>query len=91
MAAKKREYTGYQKKLIKRFYDNRESIETQRLQEIVTEIYLAGAGKKADRLWERAGVILERVEGLAAGEAARIMAERDVEGLARIATTKFGA
>jgi len=91
MAAKKREYTGYQKKLIKRFYENRESIETQRLQEIVTEIYLAGAGRKADRLWERAAAILERAEGLAPAEVARILSARDVEGLARIAATKFGA
>ena len=89
MAAKKRDYTGYQKKVIKRFYENREQIETQRLQEIVTEIYLAGGGKKADRLWERAAALLERAEGLQAAEVTKILAERDVEGLARIATQKF--
>jgi len=90
MAAKKRNYTGYQKKLIKRFYDNREQIETQRLQEIVTEIYLASTARKADRLWERAEAILVRAEGLDAADVARILAERDVEGLARLATEKFG-
>lgn len=89
MAAKKRQYSSYQKKLIKRFYDNREQIETQRLQEIVTEIYLAGSGKKADRLWERAAAILERAEGLAPAEVERIITKRDVEGLARLATTRF--
>ncbi len=89
MAAKKRDYTGYQKKVIKRFYENREQIETQRLQEIVTEIYLAGGGKKADRLWERAAALLERAEGLQAAEVTKILADRDVEGLARIATQKF--
>ena len=91
MAAKKRQYSSYQKKLIKRFYDNREQIETQRLQEIVTEVYLAGSGKKADRLWERAAAILERAEGLAPAEVERILTQRDVEGLARLATTRFDA
>jgi len=89
MAGKKRHYTGYQKKLIKRFYDNRESIETQRLQEIVTAIYLAGTGSKADRLWERAAGILGRAEGLDPATIERILAARDVEGLARLATEKF--
>lgn len=90
MAAKKRSYSRYQKKVIQRFYENREQIETQRLQEIVTEIYLAGTGKKADRLWERAAQLLERAEGVDAGEVARILAARDVEGLARLATERFG-
>jgi hypothetical protein len=89
MAAKKRQYSSYQKKVIKRFYENREQIETQRLQEIVTEIYLAGGGKKADRLWERAAALLERAEGLAPAEVERILTQRDVEGLARLATNRF--
>ena len=32
MAGKKREYSAYQKKLIKRYYENRDAIDTQRLQ-----------------------------------------------------------
>ena len=58
MAGKKREYSAYQKKLIKRYYENRDAIDTQRLQEIVTEIYLAQGGKKAERLWELADTVL---------------------------------
>ncbi len=90
MAAKKRNYTGYQKKVIKRFYENRDQIETQRLQEIVTEIYLAGSGKKADRLWERAAALLERAEGLHKADVERILEARDVEGLAELAGARFG-
>lgn len=89
MAAKKRAYSSYQKKVIKRFYENRDAIETQRLQELVTEIYLAGGGKKADRLWERATELLERVPDLDPRDAAHVVQTRDVEALAKIATTRF--
>ena len=88
MAAKKRNYTGYQKKVIKRFYENRDQIETQRLQEIVTEIYLAGTGKKADSLWKRAAGILERTDGLDKAQVARLVEARDLEALARLANAQ---
>ena len=35
------EYSKYQQKVIKRYYDNRDSIALQRVQELVTELYLA--------------------------------------------------
>jgi hypothetical protein len=88
MAARKRPFTPHQQKKIRQFYENRDAIETQRLQEIVTEIYLAGGGRKADRLWERAAAILER--GDEDPEARRVVAERDIEGLARLAGARFG-
>ena len=90
MAGKKREYSAYQKKLIKRYYENRDAIDTQRLQELVTEIYLAQGGKKAERLWERAAGLLERADGIDKALAAAIVANRDVEALAEIAGSKFG-
>ena len=89
--AKKRSYSKYQKKLIRNFYENRDAIETQRLQEIVTEIYLATTPKKQAQLWDRAAAILERTEGLDAAEAARIIESRDVEALAAIAGARFGS
>ena len=85
-----RQYSKHQQSLIRNFYRNREAIDTQRLQEIVTEIYLAGKGKKADRLWQRAGDILLRAAGEDRAEAERIIADRDVEALARVAGARFG-
>jgi hypothetical protein len=85
MAAKKRDYSPFQKKVIQRFYENRDDIEAQRLQELVTDIFLAGTSKKADRLWERAQGLLERAEGLDAGVIEAVIANRDVEALAQIA------
>ena len=55
-----REYSDYQKKIIRRFYDNREDIDSRRLSEITSDLYLAD-GKKNVRLWKQAGEIMERL------------------------------
>lgn len=47
------EYSNYQKKVIQRYYDNRETIALQKLGELVTELYLATSDKKKDQLWSR--------------------------------------
>ena len=86
----KREYSKYQKKVIGDFYKNRDAIETQRLQEIVTEAYLATTPAKQKKLWERAAAILERTPDLDAAEVARIVETRDLEALAKIAGARFG-
>lgn len=45
------EYSKYQQKVIKNFYDNREAISLQRLSELVTELYLA-EGKARAKHWK---------------------------------------
>ncbi len=55
------EYSNYQKDVIKRYYDNRGSIDQQKLSELCTNLFLA-EGKKKDKLWERAQEIMERLE-----------------------------
>jgi hypothetical protein len=50
----KREYSEYQKRLIKHYYENRDSIAVQSLGEVVSEIYLTEPGVKRKRLWDRA-------------------------------------
>jgi hypothetical protein len=45
------EYTKFQQNAIKNFYENRESIALQRVQELVTELYLS-EGKKLQRNWD---------------------------------------
>jgi hypothetical protein len=47
------EYSEYQKKVIRRFYENRESGDEQRLAELVTNLYLSD-GKKREKLWTQA-------------------------------------
>ncbi len=50
-----KEYSDYQKKIIKRFYDNRGDIDFRRLGEIASDLYLS-TGKKTERLWKQAGL-----------------------------------
>ena len=51
--AEKKPLTPHQKGIVRRYYENREAISTQKLGEIVSELYLCTSPKKADRLWER--------------------------------------
>lgn len=54
------EYTPYQKKVIKNYYDNLDSIKLQRLAELVGELYLA-TGKKQDRAWQSAATTMQQL------------------------------
>jgi len=76
-----KEYSKYQQNVIKRYYDNREQIDEQRLAELVTNLYLA-EGKKRTRLWEkseelmlRLGVPQSRVEHVIASADPAVLAE----------------
>jgi hypothetical protein len=55
-----KEYSDHQKKIIKRYYDNRDDIDFRRLGEIASDLYLA-TGKKTDRLWKQAAEIMTRL------------------------------
>lgn len=79
----------YQQKVIKRFYDNREQIDQQRLSELVTNLFLAEGKKKRATLWEKAsetmlrlGVPQSRVDHVVAQADPAILAEvvKEVEG-----------
>ena len=54
------ERSNYQEKVIKRFYKNRDQIATQRLQEAITDLYLA-EGKKRQQMWKRVATHLQTV------------------------------
>jgi hypothetical protein len=45
--------SSYHNKVISRYYDNIDTIMLGKLQELVTELYLADSQKKSDRLWDR--------------------------------------
>ncbi len=54
------ERTKHQQKIIKRYYDNREAISLQKVQEFVTELYLS-SGKKRAQYWTRIVGHLEKL------------------------------
>jgi hypothetical protein len=55
------DHTPYQRKIIKRYYQNLDAITLLRLSELATDLYLA-EGKKRDRLWNRVEESLRKVE-----------------------------
>ena len=55
------DHTPYQRKIIKRYYQNLDAITFQRLSELATDLYLA-EGKKRDRLWIRVEESLRKME-----------------------------
>ena len=56
------DYTPHQKKIIERYYDNRDHIMLDRLGEIVTELYLAESDKARKRLWSRAAKAMKALK-----------------------------
>ncbi|MDR2643825.1 MAG: hypothetical protein LBC74_13665 [Planctomycetaceae bacterium] len=49
--------TPYQEKIIKRYYENRDDIMSDKLAMLVTDLYLA-QGKKRQQLWKRIALAL---------------------------------
>ncbi len=76
------EHTPYQKKIIKRYYENFDAIKSQRLSELVTDLYLA-EGKKQDRLWKQVGDLLTQLE-FPASRVEHLLAKRDPALLALV-------
>jgi hypothetical protein len=54
------DYTPYQQKVIKRYYDNQDTIQRQRLAELVGELFLA-KGQKRKRSWEAAAAAMQKL------------------------------
>ncbi|HMO86743.1 MAG TPA: hypothetical protein PKC18_17670 [Lacipirellulaceae bacterium] len=76
-----RQYTKFQQKAIKNFYDNREAISIQRLGELVTDLYLAeGKGRAAK--WKQVSAALARL-GVPESEIAHLAKKDDVALLAK--------
>ncbi len=77
-----RDYSSYQQKIIKRYYDNRDQMDDQRLSELVAELYLA-SDKKKKKLWESAEAIMARL-GVPESRIAHILKTADPAILAEV-------
>ena len=78
------DYSPHQQKIIKRYYENFDAIQVQKLSELVTELYLA-EGKKRTRLWKSAAGILEKLK-LPATRIQHILEKDDPALLAKLLT-----
>ncbi|MEN6307283.1 MAG: hypothetical protein ABFD91_05950 [Anaerohalosphaeraceae bacterium] len=77
-----RDYTKYQQKIISNYYQNMDTMALQRLQELVTELFLADTDKKRQRLWEQAEKAIEKLD-IKPAIKKHILESRDVQVLAK--------
>lgn len=80
--AKGQDYSRTQRKIIDRYYDNLDTITLTRLQELVSDLYLA-EGKKAETLWKKAETLLGRTDARAS-DVRQAIEKRDIRKLAEI-------
>ena len=76
------DYTPHQKRIIGAYYKNRDEIMLARLQEIVTELYLAENDAALNRLWSRADKAMRALH-IPRSLVEHILAKRDPQVLAR--------
>lgn len=57
-----KEFSGFQRKVINNYYRNLDKIALTRLQELVTEIYLAETKEKKSKLWQRVEKALNQLK-----------------------------
>ena len=76
------DFSPYQQKIIKRYYNNYDAIASQRLAELVGELYLT-EGKKRDKLWTRVADLLAKLE-FPASRIEHLLTQRDPSLLAGV-------
>ena len=57
-----KEFTSYQKQVIKNYYKNLDKVALARLQELVGSIYLADSQSKKETLWKRVETALKKLK-----------------------------
>lgn len=72
-----------QKKIIERYYENHDTIQSDKLSQIVSDLWLAEEGTNTTKLWGKAQVALMRM-GVEANRVAKAVGKRDVEALAAL-------
>jgi translation elongation factor EF-G len=78
----KQERTNYQKKVISRYYENLDTISLTKLQELVTELYLAETPAQKDKLWLRVEKAMLKMK-VSPAIAGHLMEKKDVRLLAQ--------
>jgi hypothetical protein len=77
-----REYSEHQQGIIRKYYNQLDTIMLHKLQEQVSELYLADTEAKRNRLWQRVRKAMVQLE-IPPEIVEHIMAQKDIETLAR--------
>ncbi|MHB1156887.1 MAG: hypothetical protein ACYC26_08615 [Phycisphaerales bacterium] len=76
-----KDYSAYQKKVIHNYYENRDTIVTQKLSEMVSDLWLCENAEKAGKMWAKLQTALLSA-GVPADRVQHICDQRNVELLA---------
>jgi hypothetical protein len=79
-------YTRHQQNIIRNYYENRENVSFQRVQELLTDLYLV-EGKKRDKVWESLINHLEKM-GVPKDQVEHINKQRNPELVAKLIQSK---
>ena len=86
--AKGQHLTPHQKGIVKRYYENKETIQTQKLGEIVSELSVCTDEKKRKRLWKSARTALLNA-GVHEGKVEKVVNSGKVDKLAEVLSEVF--
>ncbi|MCY3021194.1 MAG: hypothetical protein NTW87_19445 [Planctomycetota bacterium] len=86
--AKGQFHTPYQKGIIKRYYENKDDLCSQKLGEIVSDLYLETKPARVKQLWESAETALLNM-GANKVRVAKIVAEKNLPALAKLVEELF--
>jgi hypothetical protein len=75
------DFTPHQRKIVDRYYEHKDTIMTQKMGELVSELYLCADPQKAQRLWESVRTALKNM-GVHQSRIDVLMAKRSAEALA---------
>jgi hypothetical protein len=78
------DYTRYQQGIIKRYYSNQDTIQLQKLGELVTELYLA-TGKKRAKVWGSIVLAMQKL-GVPQSRIDHIVKQDDPQLVAKLVT-----
>jgi hypothetical protein len=78
----KQDYTKYQQGIVSNYYGHLDTIMLAKLQELVSELYLADTDKKRGRLWQRVSQAMSKLQ-IPPALVEHIMGKKDIEVLAR--------
>lgn len=78
-----RDLSRHQQGIVKRYYEHEDTILSNKLSELVSELWLAEDEKTKLKLWGKAQVALMRV-GVDAGRVATVVGKRDLKALAEL-------
>lgn len=81
--AKGQHLSRTQKGIVNRYYEHLDSQTALKLQELVSELYLCDDAKKREKHWVKAGDLLAK-SGANKARAEKVLADRDVEALAKL-------